>query len=137
MIWDSISKKIMDLILKFILPVMMVRKPGIYGKIPHRDIIFQIMVSDLWNTYYVIAHPSYTIGSSILADNEADQHQQHHRHTQQYGVDSHAGYGHQQNVRQAPKQQRPGVKSPIMDDATNSGFSRRGRLFDMIQDVSR
>jgi hypothetical protein len=71
-----------------------------------------------------------------LADNEADQHQQHHRHTQQYGVDSHAGYGHQQNVRQAPKQQRPGVKSPIMDDATNSGYSRRGRLFDMIQDVS-
>ncbi|CAO3678248.1 unnamed protein product [Umbelopsis vinacea] len=68
------------------------------------------------------------------ADNEADQHQQHHRHTQQYGVDSHAGYGHQQNVRQAAKQQRPGVKSPIMDDATNSGYSRRGRLFDMIQD---
>lgn len=62
MIWDSISKKIMDLIPKFILPVMMVRKPGIYGKIPHRDIIFRIMVSDLWNTYYIIPNPSYTCG---------------------------------------------------------------------------
>lgn len=68
-----------------------------------------------------------------LIDNESDQ--QAIRHNQQYGMESHAGYGHQQNARQA-KQQRPGVKSPIMDDASNQGFSRRGRLFDMIQDVS-
>ncbi|KAG2184261.1 hypothetical protein INT44_009276 [Umbelopsis vinacea] len=88
--------------------------------------------SQTWNLWN---NPSSRHAFSDSADNEVDQqHQQHIRHTQQYGVDSHAGYGHQQNVRQPPKQQRSGVKSPIMDENANSGFSRRGRLFDMIQD---
>ncbi|CAM0135559.1 mRNA binding protein puf3 [Umbelopsis sp. WA50703] len=74
-----------------------------------------------------------TSSRHAFSDNDNEVDQQPLRHNQQYGMDSHAGYGHQQNARQA-KQQRPGVKSPIMDDASNQGFSRRGRLFDMIQD---